>query len=135
MNKRLTGNCLCGDVSFTVSADFSQFYLCHCKQCRQITGSPYAANLLTTPEKLTWVSGEKLLQRYDYPGRAFSKVFCSKCGSSLPFVTQSGQTLIVPAGCLDEQPDMTPDNNIFWDEHVAWVESSHGAPKCRQFPD
>ncbi|GAB5380228.1 MAG: GFA family protein [Aliiglaciecola sp.] len=135
MNEHVTGRCLCGEVTFTVATDFQQFYLCHCQQCRQITGAPYAANLLTKPDSITWLSGESLLRRYDYPGRSFSKVFCSQCGSGLPFITQSGKTLIVPAGSLNEQPKMQPSNNIFWEEHLDWVETSHEAKKCQHYPE
>ncbi len=133
MSERLLGRCLCGGVEFSVQDEFEFFHLCHCKQCQQITGSAFAANLFTTPDNIEWLTGDALLVRYEVPDRDFTKVFCSVCGSGLPFLTQNGRHLIVPAGCLDEQPTLKPQDNIFWSEHIPWLESGLTARRFDSF--
>ena len=122
MKELIDGECLCGKVSFSMRNEFAQFHFCHCIQCRKITGSSHASNLFTSPENIEWKSGSEFIKRYEYPERDFSKVFCMECGSGLPFLTKSGQALIVPAGCLNDEPGITPQDNIFWSERAPWFE-------------
>lgn len=118
--RKVQGQCCCGAVEYTVDNEFSNFYYCHCEQCRKLTGSAFAANLFSKPDAITWLKGEDLLVRYDHPERAFTKVFCSCCGSGLPFVTQSKQYLIVPAGSLVGEPALKPKAQIFCANAAPW---------------
>ena len=135
MSRVIAGNCLCGRVTFKVNDEFSMFHLCHCTQCQKITGSAFASNIFTRPDNIEWVKGIELAVRYDDPERHFTKVFCSKCGSGLPFLTQSGKYIIVPAGSLSEQPEIRPQDNIFWSEHIAWLDDGLNANKFARFPE
>lgn len=134
MDRILTGGCLCGAVRFSVKDEFRRFFFCHCEQCRKMTGSAYASNLFTAPENLTWLQGEGETRRFDLPGRQLSQVFCTHCGSALPFVTQNGKALIVPAGTLDEEPSRTPDAQIFCSEETEWHKAGIDAKRYPEFP-
>jgi hypothetical protein len=135
MQDKITGACLCGKCVYTVKNDFTRFYLCHCQQCRKITGSAHASNLFTTPDALEWTSGEDSKKQFTTPGRDFTVVFCSECGSGLPFVTKNGKALIVPAGSLDAEPNISPNNNIFWAERASWYEPALAAKHCDGFAE
>lgn len=135
MSNKITGGCLCGSVRYEVENTFSKFYFCHCQQCQKITGSAHAANLFTHPDGIKWISGEELKKQFSYPDRDFTVVFCSECGSGLPFITKNGKTLIVPAGSLDAEPNIQPKDNIFWAERASWYEPGQQAKKCQGFPD
>jgi len=110
------------------------FYFCHCKQCQKITGSAHASNLFTRPDAIKWTAGEEHKKQFNYPDRDFTVVFCSECGSGLPFVTKSGKTLLVPAGSLDAEPNIQPNDNIFWAERASWYDNGKQANKCEGFP-
>ncbi|SEG05983.1 GFA family protein [Vibrio hangzhouensis] len=120
MTRTLTGGCCCGNVTFRVNDDFRKFFFCHCEQCRKLTGSAHASNLFTTPDNIEWIQGEENTKRYDHPTRSFSKVFCTDCGSGLPFLSQNGRFLIVPAGSLDQEPSKPLDAQIFCEEETDW---------------
>lgn len=135
MSDKIKGSCLCGKVTYSVNKDFSEFYFCHCKQCQRITGSAFAANLLTAPQNIQWHSGEQYLKRFEYPERNFTKVFCTACGSGLPFVNQSGKALIIPAGSLDKDLEVKVDHNIFWAERAHWYEDGLNAQTCSGYAD
>lgn len=120
MTTKLKGGCLCGTVAYMVEDNFTKLVICHCTQCQQITGSSHASNLLTDPGNILWLSGKDQLIRYDDPEREFTKVFCSKCGSGLPFVNQSRTHLIVPAGSLRQSPSFKTRENIFCSEQPSW---------------
>lgn len=130
----IKGSCLCERVSFECEDDFQSFHLCHCKQCQKITGSAHASNLFTRVDNIKWLKGEALLKRYNMPERFFSKNFCTECGSAMPYVTQSGKALIVPAGCLDQGPSIAPQDNIYCSEKASWYASAIEAPSFDKFP-
>jgi hypothetical protein len=132
----LTGSCLCQRVRYSVSAELQQFFLCHCEQCRKISGSAFASNILAAPAEVKWLSGAEHVKRFDYPGdRLFTKVFCSECGSGLPFLNKSGQRLFIPAGSLDSEPGIKPGHNIFWGDRSSWYETGMSAPRSDGFVD
>jgi hypothetical protein len=135
MNQReLTGSCLCIRVKYSVTTELLQFYLCHCEQCRKLTGSAFASNIQAKPAEVNWLSGAQFVKRFDFPGdRLFTKVFCSECGSGLPFLNKSGEKLFIPAGSLDSDPEISPGHNIFWGDRSAWFEAGLSAPKSNGF--
>jgi len=122
MKTKLEGGCLCRTVAYTVEDNFTKLIVCHCTQCQQITGSAHASNLLTDLDNIIWLRGEDQLIRYDDPERDFTKVFCSKCGSGLPFVNKSRTHLIVPAGSLRKAPSFSTRVNLFCSEQPSWCQ-------------
>jgi hypothetical protein len=133
--KTISGSCLCGSVAFQCDNNFDQFHLCHCTQCQKTTGSAHVANLFTEPENIQWLSGQDEIKRYDVPGRTISVAFCSECGSPVPYVSISGDVLIVPAGCLDGTPNIAPQDHIFWAEKADWYEEVGRCTKFDRFPE
>jgi hypothetical protein len=132
----LSGSCLCGAVRYEVETKLKRFYFCHCAECRKLTGSAFAANILARPAEVDWIGGKDEVKRFDFPGdKSYTKVFCAQCGSSLPFLNEKGDTLYIPAGSLDSDPGIGPDVNIFWDDRAQWFEEGVVAPTCSGFPD
>ncbi|WP_394245464.1 GFA family protein [Vibrio astriarenae] len=135
MEREITGSCLCKSVEFVVKDDFKKFYFCHCEQCRKLTGSAHVSHLFTSPSNIRWSKGEELTQRYDHPTRTFSNVFCKECGSRLPYLSKNGRALVVPAGCLNEEPSRTPDAQIFCSEETGWHKAGLNSIKLNGFPE
>ena len=134
MKKEISGGCYCGSVQFTMKDDFSRFYFCHCDQCRKMVGTAHASNLFTSPDNIDWIKGKELVTRYDDPTRSFTQAFCPECGSPLPYVNQSGKYLVVPAGCLNEEPTKQVDAEIFCAEQPNWYKAGLNAQKFGGFP-
>jgi hypothetical protein len=135
MAKMITGSCCCGEVAYALEDDFSDFYFCHCEQCRKLTGSAHASNLFTSPDNIHWVSGIDKIKRYDHPERVFTQAFCEHCGAGVPFVTRDGKSLLVPAGSLNEEPTKTLDAEIFFAEQTQWHKSALNVGKVPGFPE
>ena len=134
MANQISGGCCCGNVIFTLEDNFSNFYFCHCEQCRKLTGTAHASNLFTSPDNIKWAKGIDNIKRYDHPERSFSKAFCNQCGSGLPFISKSGKSLIVPAGSLNDEPSKQLDAQIFCAEQTDWYKAGLEAPKVNGFP-
>jgi len=118
----LTGSCLCGAVRYELTAAPVWSHICHCSRCRKATGSGFAANLFFPLEALRFTRGEELLGSFAPPeAERFKHVFCSICGSTLPYRNESRNNVLVPMGSLDADPEFTPRAHIFVDSKAPWV--------------
>ncbi len=125
MNKSIKGSCLCQAVSYQFHGPEYVFQYCHCSRCRKVTGSAHASNMFATPEQFSWLQGETLVQRFEpHDSRHFATCFCKQCGSNLPWMNKGGTLVIIPAGTLDQDPQVRPSQNIFWDSRAPWYQSS-----------
>lgn len=130
------GGCLCGRVRYRIVGPFHQFHLCHCSRCRRFSGTAYAANLLAGPHSLEWLKGESEVQRFELPdAKSFARAFCRHCGSMVPHEKRDHSGVIVPAGGLDKEPEMDPNDHIFYADRAGWYETGLGAKKCGQGPE
>jgi len=119
----LSGSCLCGEVTYQFVEDIKVFQYCHCSRCRKFTGTAHATNIIIDPEDFQWLSGEASVGRFELAeARRFATSFCKKCGSSLPWLTQSGKAYIIPAGTLDENPHIKHMHNIYYSDKAEWYE-------------
>lgn len=135
MSEFIKGSCLCQAVTYRFHGPEYVFQYCHCSRCRKFTGSAHAANLLIDPENFEWLSGEDMVGRFE-PAEAkhFATCFCKQCGSSLPWRSQSGGAMIIPAGTLDEDPGIKPTQNIYWASRSAWREEVTSLPHYDELP-
>lgn len=74
------GQCLCGKTRFEIHAALEPVQICHCAQCRQAQGTPFATNIPVRLSDTRWLSGHEQLSHYESsPGKR--RYFCSTCGS------------------------------------------------------
>ena len=121
--KRIEGSCVCGEVCFDVEDDFMAFKLCHCDYCQKASGTAFVANAFTVPGRMRWLTGHDRVASYDVPGSLVRRVFCRQCGTSLPFVSQNDQFLVVPVGVLSNQPSIQPGEIKAWHERLPWYDA------------
>ena len=129
------GSCLCGAVRYEIDDNLGIFQYCHCSRCRKFTGSAFASNLMVKPEHFRWLQGEESVGTYDLKeAKYFATAFCRICGSSLPWHSKSGKAVIVPAGTLDESPDIKPTKNIFCGSRGDWYVEPDALPQHDEMP-
>ena len=131
----IKGSCLCGAVTFKIAGQFDHFYLCHCSYCRKDTGSAHAANLFANSRALTWLSGQSKVKSFNLPGTRHVKSFCSDCGSAVPNTSMGGDICVVPAGSLDQEPNIKPDAHIFTASKADWTKLLADTPHFSGPPD
>jgi hypothetical protein len=133
--EKITGRCLCEKVSYQFSGPIKVFQYCHCSRCQKITGSAHASNIIIDPEQFEWLSGEELVGRFELAvAKHFASSFCKVCGSSLPWMTQSGKAMIIPAGTLDDDPKVKPQHNIYYSDKAPWYENVDSLVKFDELP-
>ena len=129
------GSCLCGQVSYKFEGPAKVFQYCHCSRCQKFTGSAHAANIIVDPSQFAWLSGEQQVGRYEVPdAKHFATSFCKNCGSSLPWMTKSKMSMVIPAGTLDDDPMEKPKHNIFYADKAPWFVNVESLVKYDKFP-
>jgi hypothetical protein len=130
----ITGSCLCGSIKFEVKPPFAAFRYCHCSRCRKASGSAHAANAFVPENQFKWLAGESLITRYDLAGaKRFAVWFCPQCGTRVPHRIKSTENVLVPAGTLDGDPGIRPENSIFWKSKAAWYVSPQELPQFDEY--
>lgn len=131
----MKGSCLCGEVEYEVQPPFRLFQYCHCSRCRKYTGSAHASNIFVDPQQFKWLKGEDCAVRFEpEESKYFATSFCKNCGSSLPWLVKGGKNLVIPAGTLDDDPEIKPIQNIFWQDKACWYEATNALPAFDELP-
>ncbi|KAJ8110401.1 hypothetical protein ONZ43_g5879 [Nemania bipapillata] len=126
------GGCLCGKITYSVEGEPLVKALCHCLDCRKITGSTYSTNLIVAGPNFKLLSGvPKTIAKMADSGREIVSHFCGDCGSTLWRDGASfGDAKIVKAGTLDDIDALEsaqPAAELFSNHRVSWVKEVAGA--------
>ena len=126
-NSRLTGTCLCGDVQYEVSDEFSYALNCHCSNCRRATGSAFKAFGGIERDKLNVTRGADGLLLF---GQALNHdARCKRCGSLLYSVVRDGRYAHVTLGTLVDGPSIRPSAHIFVGSKAPWFTITDNLPQ------
>jgi len=132
----LKGSCLCGALQFLVIGEPERFYHCHCSRCRKATGTGHASNLFIGDAHLTWTGDTALIKTFKLPGaQRFARTFCTQCGGPLPREMGDTKRVFVPAGTLDDEPNIKPQARIFQNSKTAWSCTGDGVPCFAEYAD
>lgn len=131
----LTGSCLCGALKFTVTGEPVRFYHCHCSRCRKASGTGHASNLFVQDASIEWQGDTSTIRHFKLPeAERFARSFCTQCGSPLPREIPKLNMAFVPAGTLNEEPNIRPQARIFQDSRTNWSCSPEELPVFAQYP-
>lgn len=91
------------------------------------------AALAARTETFQWIEGHDLIASYAAPIReappAYRRAFCSVCGSPLPLLDPEQPYVVIPAGCLDDDPGTRPFRHIFVGVKAPWYEIQDNLPQ------
>ena len=128
MRKQHQGSCLCEGIRFTIEGELSPIQICHCSQCRRAQGGPVGTNIPVETVRLTFQSGQDLLQHYESsPGKV--RVFCRVCGS--PVFSQRAAmpgVVRIRAGLLHEPVGAPLAFNAYVANKARWWPLHGGLP-------
>ena len=132
----LTGSCLCGALHYSIEGEPVRFYHCHCARCRKSTGTGHASNIFVKGGSIQWTGNKDLINFYKIPeAERFTRVFCKTCGGPLPRDTPSLGMVMIPAGTLDNEPNIAPQAHIFQDSKSDWSCVGDVTPRFSTYPE
>ena len=113
------GGCLCGAVRYRATGVPYKSGICHCRDCKKVTGSSFLAYADWRPNQFS--SSGKV---ETYAGRSF----CPVCGSRLFSI--SDDQVEIYLGTLDETPsEIAPQVEGWVIRREHWLKSIAGLPQ------
>ena len=123
-----SGGCLCGAVRYEVRGPLRPVVMCHCTQCRRMTGHVMAATAARRADFRLVSSGE--LAWYTSSPEA-RRGFCARCGSTLFWECGGRDYLSIAAGTLDDASGLSIACHIFVADKGHYYEITDSAPQIR----
>ena len=124
----IRGSCLCGGVRFEYGRPRGGVGMCHCSQCRKVSGTASNAVIVVPEAELRWLAGEELRKTITKPS-GWHTTFCSVCGCPVPQLLPAGGAYWVPAGALDDDPGPRIAGHIYVGSRASWDEIAGDAPR------
>ncbi|WP_414040940.1 GFA family protein [Acidithiobacillus sp. M4-SHS-6] len=130
MNAKYSGQCLCGEIRYSVEIEPVFTGNCHCKDCQRSSGSAFIPAMIF-PEKEVVVSGEvKYFTSQADSGNMHKRGFCPNCGSQLfaQFSHMPGM-LGIKAGTLNDASNYVPKLDFHVGSAAPWDFMNPELPK------
>jgi len=128
----ITGECLCGKVTYRIEGKLRDARSCHCSRCRKAFSSAASAYAIVEPTEFKWLTGKNLLSSYvAKPG--FGLQFCKVCGSTL-CGTFNGSVHGVTLGCVNGDPEIEIGMHIYVGSKATWEIIPDGVPQFHEGP-
>ena len=79
---KVTGSCHCGQIGFEAEIDPTQVRICHCTDCRTLTGTAFRTTVPSLPGSFVLTSGApKIYIKTAERGNKRAHAFCPECGT------------------------------------------------------
>ena len=75
------GKCLCGSVTWELTAEPFAAYNCHCKMCQKVHGTPFGTYYFVRPDQFRWTSDTDSIIHYR-SSHVLTRCSCDVCGSA-----------------------------------------------------
>ena len=110
----LTGQCLCGAVSFKADGDIAFQANCHCRDCQQVTGAAYATLVFMKSDDVDITGALGSYSHSVDSGNTLTKQFCGTCGSAMFGLNAARpDSIAIRGGQIDQQAEVKPQLNVF----------------------
>lgn len=127
------GRCECGNVTFEVDGDITDFSHCHCSQCRRLHGAAYATFAGVKNEDFRYTRSGDSLGSYA-SSASHKRLFCSNCGSNIGVqLTDEPDMLYLSMGAVDGDPPRPDAYHIFVGSKAPWHTILDTAPQFEEF--
>ena len=129
----IRGSCLCRQVRFELAGPARFINHCHCSMCRKAHGAAFGSFLHADAIGFRWLDGADQIVNYESSPGTF-RAFCRTCGSNLPVLEDDGAHANIPAGTLDDDPQVRPIVHIHTASKAPWYEITDSLPQFDDFP-
>ena len=121
----MTGGCQCGAVRYALHAQ-PEGSFCHCRMCQRAVGGPFAALTCLAQADFEWTKGAA--KTYASSSIA-TRGFCADCGTPLTFAYNTGGSINVTVGSLDEPERANVVEHFGVESRLSWLKMCDGLPE------
>ncbi|WP_040629041.1 GFA family protein [Microbulbifer variabilis] len=132
----LSGECLCGAVSYTCDSDAVMAGHCQCTDCQKISGAGHISNIAVPKDSLN-ISGKLTYhEKYAESGNLIIRGFCPHCGSHIS-AENSGmpQFEFLRAGTLHDLEKFRPSMVVYSGSGASWDYMDPDLSKFEKMPE
>ena len=98
---KITGSCLCSEISYEISQNVGDITHCHCIKCRKAHGAAFSSVAKIDDKSFSITGKEKLNHYQSSPGK--TRCFCSNCGSQIYAKRDNTDFIILRLGTLNDE--------------------------------
>jgi hypothetical protein len=118
----ITGQCLCGAVTYKATSRPLSARYCWCRTCRYLAAGNATVNVVFESDGFEISGAMSDFVSIADSGNVMHRRFCTACGTHLFSEAEARPHLIVVrAGTLDDQSLVEPASNIWLSEAPAWA--------------
>lgn len=130
---QITGQCHCGDISFSAEIDPSRVMACHCTDCQTLSGAPFRAVVPAAIDQFKLQGTPKSYIKVAQSGNRRAQMFCPNCGTPL-FATapENATTVSIRLGCVTQRAQLKPATQIWHHSAMPWLETLAQVPTHAQ---
>ena len=127
------GSCLCGNISYEVQGELSDFGYCHCRSCRKASGSAHGANAALARADFSLSDPQGFLREFESSPGKF-RAFCSNCGSPIYAHLVTSRDLIrIRLGTLDSTFSKHAQAHTFVSDKASWEIIGDDTPQFEEW--
>ncbi|TGJ85022.1 hypothetical protein E0Z10_g3739 [Xylaria hypoxylon] len=128
-----TATCFCGTVQLalpTESPGLVEVFVCNCSDCRKITASMFASNIIVKDEYVKHLRGQENLKTFSQSttigsGKNMTNWFCQTCGTLMYRTSEKIPNVkILRLGTVDDfnlaETKLRPKTEQFIEDRVSW---------------
>ena len=119
---KFSGQCHCGAIRFTGTANPDKVVVCHCTDCQLFSGAPFRAVVLVPAEDIEFSGSPKIYVKVAASGNARAQAFCGECGTQLYAAEPNAPKVFnVRLGCVNERAALIPKVQIWSQSAMPWL--------------
>ncbi|KAG9243357.1 Mss4-like protein [Calycina marina] len=122
------GGCFCDKVRISYTGEASAHVLCHCLDCKKISGAIFSSNFIFPQDNFEVESGApKTISKVADTGKTVTSHFCGDCGTTLYRTSDTfPQQIILKVGVMDD-PELlnknVPKSELFAPRRASWQQA------------
>ena len=111
---KYTGRCYCKKVEFEFDGPIHSQILCHCRECRYLSGGEPNASIIISEDKFRVIKGKLKTFARDDLKKPRVRFFCGHCGTHICVKSPPRPgMLVLKVGTLDEHSWFNPETAIY----------------------
>jgi len=129
---KVQGRCHCGAITYEAQVEPGTISICHCLDCRMLTGSAFRANIAAPASSFRILTGTpRQYVKVGDSGARRSHAFCEACGSPVYSCAEHDPlTYSLRVGALSRPEALgRPARQIWTRRRLPWVTSLDGVPE------
>ena len=131
-----SGGCACGAIRYQSTAQPVVMIHCHCRDCQQSSGGPYASFVVVPADAFKLLKGSPRF--YGTPSEAGGKThrgFCADCGSPVYGKPDAApQIVAIRTASLDDPSGFELQMDVWTCDAHAWDKMNAAVPKFEKYP-